>query len=226
MTWEILQGDCLEVINKIEPESIDACITDPPYGIDYQSAWRIDKSQWKPKIKNDKLPFIWFLYGAFKAVKEGGSLICFCRWDVQDAFKSAIEWSGFSVESQVIWDRGVHGMGDLKGSFAPRHDVIWFAVKGKFQFSGDRPMSVIKSKRVDPDKMLHPNEKPVGLMSYLVDAVTPRGGLVLDPFAGSGTTLLASEQMGRDSIGIEISEEYCETIKRRMANMQMTISNL
>ena len=145
---------------------------------------------------------------------------------MQDAFKSAIEWSGFSVESQVIWDRGVHGMGDLKGSFAPRHDVIWFAVKGKFQFSGDRPMSVIKSKRVDPDKMLHPNEKPVGLMSYLVDAVTPRGGLVLDPFAGSGTTLLASEQMGRDSIGIEISEEYCETIKRRMANMQMTISNL
>jgi DNA modification methylase len=51
-------GDCLEIMKSIPDKSVDAVITDPPYGIDYQSAWRTDKLQWKPKIQNDATPFL------------------------------------------------------------------------------------------------------------------------------------------------------------------------
>ena len=67
---------------------------------------------------------------------------------------------------------------------------------------------------------LHPTVKPVQLMRYLVRLITPPGGTVLDPFAGSGTTLLAAEREGFDSVGIEMNPEYCEIIRRRMAGMQ------
>lgn len=224
--WKLYQGDCLDVMRGIESESVDAVITDPPYGIDFQSARRTDKSQWKPKIKNDERPFVWWLYDAYRIVKSVGALVCFCRWDVQEAFRQAIEWAGFDVKSQVIWDRGVHGMGDLGASFAPQHDVIWFAVKGKYAFPDMRPHSVVKSQRINPEALLHPNEKPVGLLSYLVKAVVPKGGTVIDLFAGSGSTLIAAEQMERNSIGIEIDPKYCKVIKERMDNMQQTIFGL
>ena len=64
----------------------------------------------------------------------------------------------------------------------------------------------------------HPTVKPVKLMRYLVRLITPPGGTVLDPFAGSGTTLLAAEREGFDSIGIEMNPEYCEIIRKRMAH--------
>ena len=124
----VYQKDCMEVLRLLPAGEIDCIITDPPYGIDFQSARRIEKERFD-KIDNDGKPFVWWLYDAFKVLKEGGRLICFCRWDVQDAFKQAIEWAGFSLKSQVIWDRGIHGLGDLNGQFAPQHDVIWFAVK-------------------------------------------------------------------------------------------------
>ena len=226
MAWILHEGDCLEVMRGMESESVDAIITDPPYGIDYQSARRTDKSQWKPKIKNDTRPFIWWLYDGYRIVKDAGALVCFCRWDVQEVFKQAIEWAGFSVKSQVVWDRGVHGMGDLEASFAPQHDVIWFATKGKYVFPDMRPYSVIKSQRVNPEALLHPNEKPVDLLNYLIKSVVQKKGTVLDPFAGSGSTLCASEQLKCNSIGIELDPKYCEIIRKRLSNMQQTIFNL
>lgn len=219
ITWTLHEGDCLDVMHGFQDNSVDAVITDPPYGIDYQSAWRIDKTQWKPKIANDKQPFIWWIYDAYRKIKDCGALVCFCRWDVQEAFRQSIEWAGFTVKSQVIWDREHHGMGDLKSSFAPRHDVIWFAVKGKYKFPGKRPQSVIRSKRISGDALLHPNEKPIDLMIQLVNYITPPGGVIIDPFAGSGTTAVAAEQCGRNSILIEKEPKYCEVIKNRMAGL-------
>jgi len=112
--------------------SIGLIATDPPYGISYQSARRTDRSKWKPKIANDGQPYVWWLYDAYRLLEDGGGLLCFCRWDVQEAFRLAITWAGFSVRAQIIWDRVVHGMGDLTGTPGPQHDVIWFATKGRF----------------------------------------------------------------------------------------------
>lgn len=218
----IIAGDSLEEMRKIEDCTIDAVITDPPYGIDFQSARRTDASKRLKKIANDKQPFVWWLHDAYRVTKEGGSLICFCRWDVQEDFRRAIEWAGYTVKSQVVWDREHHGMGDLKGAFAPQHDVIWFATKGKFSFPNKRPKSVIRSKRLSAEKLTHPNEKPVDLMEQLIESVTGVGETVLDPFAGSGSTIVATKNKGRIGIGIEIDEEYVAIARRRESEAEET----
>lgn len=124
----IIHGDSLTVLRQMEPESVDAIITDPPYGINYVS-------QTGASIKNDKSPFIWFLYDAFRVLKSGeagrGGLICFTRWDVEQTFIDAMKIAGFNVKSEVIWDKVYHGMGDTKAAFAPSHENIVFAVMKK-----------------------------------------------------------------------------------------------
>lgn len=84
-------GDCLDYLkNDFEDNSIDLTITDPPYGIDYVSSWKIYTKQ-KPKIENDKSPFIDWIEPLYNKLKTGGRLICFYRWDVQDSFLNEIK---------------------------------------------------------------------------------------------------------------------------------------
>jgi len=212
----IYHGDCIEVMRGLG--GISSIITDPPYGIDYQSARRTDRSQWLPKIANDKEPFLSWLPLAYHITDDGGSLLCFCRWDVQEVFKQAIEDAGYIVRSQVIWDRVVHGMGDLEASFAPQHDIIWFATKGRFTFPGKRPKSVIRVQRVSPQDLVHPNEKPIALMVSLVSSVAR--GVVLDPMMGSGTTGIACARLGVEFIGIEIDSGLFEIARKRIGVVQ------
>jgi site-specific DNA-methyltransferase (adenine-specific) len=213
---KIYQGDCLEVMKGFPDKSIDMILTDPPYGIDYQSAWRTATLR-KDKINNDKTPFIQWLKDAYRITKDTGTLMCFCRWDVQEQFRSKIEEAGYIIKSQVIWDRMIHGMGDLKGSFAPQHDIIWFATKGNFKFPDKRPTSIIRSQRVDAEKLLHPNEKPISLMKKIILSLTKKEEIILDPMCGGGSTLLAAKELGRKYIGIEISPEYCKIANERLA---------
>lgn len=204
----VIHGDCLDVLRGLPEGLVDAVVTDPPYGISY-------RTQKAKTILNDKLPFIWWLYDAYRVTKEGGALVCFCRWDVQDAFRWAITLAGWEVKSQVVWDRGMHGMGDLKAAFAPRHDIIWFAVKGRFQFPGKRPASVISEQRLISG-LVHPTEKPVPLMARLVEAVVPEGGIVLDPCMGSGATGVACIGKGFRFLGVELDPEHYATARRRI----------
>jgi DNA modification methylase len=214
MTVSIIQGDCRDVMRtEIPAGSIDAVITDPPYGISYRSNHGGGRFA---KIANDERPFVWWLPEAFSVLKDGGALVCFCRWDVQEAFRLAIEWAGFTVKSQLVWDRGWHGMGDLKGNFAPCHDVAWFATKGRFSFPGKRPASVLRHRRLAANELTHPTEKPAPLMRELIEALVPQGGIVLDPFAGSGSTLEAARAAGRDAIGIELAPEYVAATQARI----------
>ena len=105
----IIHGDSLSVLRQMESESVDAVITDPPYGIDYHS------KRTGASIKNDKSPFIWFLYDAFRVLKQGGTLICFTRWDVEQTFIDAMKLAGFRVKSEVIWDKVMQD-GGLQGA--------------------------------------------------------------------------------------------------------------
>lgn len=172
------------------------------------------------KIQNDKTPFIWWLYDAYRVLKDGdgnssGVLICFTRWDVQQTFIDAMHLAGFSVKSEVVWYKMAHGAGDCKAQFAPSHENILFAVKGKFQFPEKRPNDVLAFKKVNSNRLVHPNEKPVELLENLILSVTQPGSIILDPFSGSGPTLIAAEKTGRQFIGIEIEARHCETIQHR-----------
>lgn len=210
----VIHGDSLTVLRQMEPESVDAIITDPPYGIDYHSKGT------GASIKNDKAPFIWFLYDAFRVLKSGasgrGTLICFTRWDVEQTFIDAIRLAGFNVKSEVIWNKVLHGMGDCKAQFAPTHENIVFAIKGKFSFPGHRPNDLITHQKLNGPQMIHPTEKPVSLLADLITAVTKPGDLILDPFAGSGSTLVAAKKTGRRFIGVELDGEYFEKAQRRI----------
>ena len=163
---QIICGDCLDVMAEMPDGCVDAIVTDPPYGIDYQSAWRTDKASWKPKIANDRTPCVEWL----EAV-SANRLACFCRWDVEGIFRAAIADAGYRVKSQVIWDKEVHGMGDLNGEFAPQHENIIYATKERWLWPGARPKSVLRVQRVMPDVLVHPNEKPVQLMLALVSCL-------------------------------------------------------
>ena len=88
--------------------------------------------------------------------------------------------AGFSVKSVIVWDRVVHGMGDLKSTFAPRYDTCIFAVKGSYAFPNGRPADVIQSQRINGADLRHPNEKPLDLMRRLIEATTKPNDLILD----------------------------------------------
>lgn len=206
--YQLHNGDCLKVLKELESGSVDAVITDPPYGIGYQSARRTDKEARLKKIANDETPFIWWIYDAARVLKNTGSMTCFCRWDVQDSFVSAIKIAGLEVKSQIVWDKGIHGLGDLKAAFAPQHEIAIFAVKPEFEFRNGRPKTVLYSQRVDPEKLTHPNEKPVSLMAQIIRATTIEGDTVLDPFMGSGSTGLACKLNNRRFIGCELDSEH------------------
>lgn len=210
------EGDCLRILPTLPSESVDAVITDPPYGMSYQSSWRIDKTSRFAKIAGDDAPFVWFLPEAVRILRDGGILLCFCRWDSAEAFHMAIQWAGLKVRGQLVWDRIGHGMGDLTSSPAPQHDIIWFATKGKYRFPGGRPKSVLRHQRLAGVNLTHPNEKPEDLMTDLVLSYTSPGQIVLDPFCGSGTTGVAAVRNGRAFIGVELDPAYCEIAKQRI----------
>jgi site-specific DNA-methyltransferase (adenine-specific) len=157
-------------------------------------------------------------------LKDGGSIAVFSRWDVQEYFIMAIKCAGLAIKNVLIWDRQIHGMGDLKGNFAPQHDVILFATKGKFKIYGNRPKSVLRSKRLQGVNLVHPNEKPVDLLEQLINSLTKENETVLDCFMGSGSTGVACVNTGRKFIGIEKDEKYFEIAKNRIMEHASTSS--
>lgn len=209
--WKIINGDCTEILRTIETASVDAVVTDPPYGISF-------KGEQFDEIANDDAPYVWWLREAARIIKPGGCLLCFCRWDVAEAFRLAIGWSGLKVRSQLVWDRELPGKGDVYGAPAPQHDTIWFATQGRYKLPNRRPSTVVRAQKVHSQGLRHPNEKPVRLMVDLVRAFVPAGGLVVDPFAGSGTTGEACVKLGMGFVGIELDSEYALVAHRRLTD--------
>lgn len=214
----IVHGDCLTFLRKVPDDYIDAVVTDPPYGISFSSSYNTREEK-LPVIANDERPFVWWLYDAARVMKEGAPLVCFCRWDVQEAFRLAIGWAGLNVISQLVWNRGIHGMGDLTGAPGPQHDVMWLASKGKYKLPGGRPTTIYTHKRVDGDKQVHPTEKPVPLMEHLIKDYTRPGDLILEPFGGSGSTGVAAWNTGRKCIMTELSDTFVAVQRKRLEKL-------
>ena len=213
---KLLNGDCLELLKDIPDGSVDIVLTDPPYGIDYQSTMKKDKSQRMPKIQNDKIPFVQFIPMLKRLLRPEGCVMVFTRWDVQQKFIDEMNESGLTVKNVLIWDKVQHGMGDLKRAFASRYESILFHSENEFSFQGKRPQDIIRFARVPACKLLHPNQKPVDLLENLISKCTRVGGTVLDPCMGSGSTGVASVNTGRKFIGMELDPGYFEVAKQRI----------
>lgn len=209
----IYHGNCIEFMNEIDNNSIDACITDPPYGISFQSN-RTDIK--KPVIENDNYPYIDWIKPLYDKLKVGGRLICFYRWDVQEYFLNAIKEAGFTVKSQIVWDKVIHGMGDLNGEFAPQHELMIYATKGRYEFTNNRPKTVYRIKRMNSNEMIHPNEKPVNLLAAIIRDITNKEDLIIDLFGGSFSTYQAAKQENRKCLSFELSEYYYQLGSKRI----------
>lgn len=207
--------NCMDLLEFAIPNSIPAIITDFPYGINFQSNQRVKTPKFE-KIANDKKPYIEWIVPAFDRLQQSGRLICFYRYDVQDVLFDELELAGFNIKSQLVWDKQVHGMGDLKGEFSPSHELMVFATKGRYEFKVKRPTTVFSVQRVDPAKMIHPNEKSVALNQALVRTITDENELVVDLFSGSGSLSVAAKIECRDFIACDLDENYVNIGNKRL----------
>lgn len=217
-TWTMIHGDCMEHLRALPPASADAIITDPPYGIAF-------RSKIHGAIANDKAPFVWWLAEGFRVLKARSPLLCFCRWDVSAAWMQAIAWAGFKVRCQIIWDRGQGGSGDTQRTFSPSHDLAILAAKGDWKLPAGRPRDVFFARKIHHTRAVHPTQKPVELMRRLVVSLSREGDLVLDPFAGSGSTGEACLLERRRFLGIELDEKYHAIASDRLAATEVSLEH-
>jgi site-specific DNA-methyltransferase (adenine-specific) len=220
----IYHGDCREVLPTLRDDSADLILTDPLYGVDFQSSWRqdtFDKLKGDESLKVAHQVAVHGLNAAIKVLRYSRHLYIFGRFDLSDLpLTPAVE---------LIWDKQYVGMGDLSQPWGSQHEYIQFCVsrkrRGDYGNAGSlaarlRKGTVLSYPRKDGSVILHPNEKPVALLRELIESSSRIGETVLDPFMGSGSTLKACELEGRKAIGIEIEEKYCEIAANRLEKQE------
>ena len=194
----LYHGDCREITAWLDA---DVLVTDPPYGIDYQSGRRRDTLAAsivgdKDTTARDDVLAAWgdrpaVVFGTWRIPRPEGT------------------------RARLIWDtKGALGMGDLTIPWKPSDQEIYVLGSG---FSGRRDTNVLTCAPVQSmakNGRQHPHEKPVPLLERLLVKCPP--GVVADPFAGSGSTLRAAANLGRKAIGVELDERYCEIIAKSL----------
>ncbi|GAC70812.1 DNA-methyltransferase [Gordonia soli] len=204
-------GDCLQVDAWT---SADVLVTDPPYGLAFQSNRRLGAKLTRivgdeGTAARDRMLELW----------GSGPGLIFGRWSVA-APKG-------ERQRLIWWKQGTPGMGDLSIPWGPAHEDIHLLGNGwdREKTGHVRVGSVITTQGArggaagEENATGHPTPKPVGLMEKLLDRCPP--GVVADPFAGSGSTLIAARNQGRRAIGVELEERYCEIIARRLDQMAL-----
>ena len=199
----LFHGDCLEITEWL---AADVLVSDVPYGMAFRSgrggafgASVIAKDE-DTSVRDTAL-----------ALWTGKPALIFGRWSI-----------GRPAGTKMVltWDKGEHvGMGDLSLPWKPNTEEIYVLGSG---FVGHRGGSVIRCNAIAgtvgqaaKGTRFHPTEKPVALMESLIAKCPP--GVIADPFAGSGSTLVAAKALGRKAIGVELEEKYAEIAARRLA---------
>lgn len=210
-TARLQHGDARKLIRQA-PEGFQLLLTDPPYGVDFQSKRRVT-SPTKPRIENDQrqpaLDLLADVLGeAFPRMADDATCLIFTGWRLEPEFRDIIAGAGFEIRGSLVWVKHNHGAGDLTGSFAPQHERIIHAVKGRPKLQ-QRVPDVLYGR--DKQNSEHPTEKPRDLLRQLIEAVTARGDVVVDPFFGSGSTLVEAYALDRDFFGVELDEHWHQT---------------
>ena len=191
----IYHGDCREILPYLP--KVDLVLTDPPYGIG-EDVRKADKSG-RTEFTTDN------------------------RWDLAIPEKLYFSEIFRASNNQIIWG-GNYFVDYLHNS---RCWLIWDKMQ---KFSGadaelawtsfDKSTKAFRKSRVEfhsEEKKVHPTQKPLSLMRWAIENYTNEGDTILDPFMGSGTTLVAAKQLGRKAIGIEIEEKYCQIAVKRLS---------
>ena len=187
----------------------DMVFTDPPYGYNYQSNMR-EKSQKFDVIENDDK--ILDFFPNIQMVCNGFVFIC-TTWKVLDKWIPLFK-QYHELSNMIIWNKGGGGIGDLKHTFSTDYEVILCASNGK-EITGKRIGSVWTISKDTASCYVHPTQKPVKLSEFAIRNTTIRDDAVLDLFGGSGSTLIACEQLNRNCFMMELDPHYVDVIIAR-----------
>ena len=221
----LFNSDCLNILKEIPGNSIDLIVTDPPYGISYKGCnFRKAKNNRRNLIKNDSSEIAIVLFENFlkeskRILKKGG--VCCCCAGSGGANNIFSKWiplmqKYLHFKQAVVWDKGSIGLG-----YHYRHNYEMILVankKGKrCKWNGGfKTSNIVKINKIIRTRNDHPTPKSVDLMSHFIELHSNRNDIVLDPFAGHGSTLLAAKSLKRKFIGVELEKKYCNVITQRI----------
>jgi site-specific DNA-methyltransferase (adenine-specific) len=222
----IYHGDALRVLEWLSDVTLNAVVMDPPYASGARTEAAKSSSgamlrglRWASRpIENDQMTtvgFIWLMREICSSVRpmlvEGGAVLSFIDWRQWPHLMGAVESTNLRVNQMIVWDKMSYGLGN---GFRAQHELVMHASKGTPLIESRAVGNVLAFRRdLNED---HPSPKPIGLMQKLLEVVTGPGDTILDPFMGSGSSLRAARNLGRNAIGIEIEERYCEIAARRL----------
>jgi DNA modification methylase len=196
-------------------------VTDPPYGVDYDPTWRraagVSNSARTGKVANDHRADwreAWQLFLGSTAYVWHGAVHA---TTVAESLKA----TAFDIRAQVIWSKNHFALG--RGDYHWQHEPCWYAVRRgeKSHWQGARDQSTVWSvakKEPEDAATVHGTQKPVELMRRAIQNNSAPGEVVYEPFAGSGSTLIAAETIGRSCIALELDPRYCDVIVKRWEN--------
>jgi DNA modification methylase len=213
-------GDVGKVLGSVKPHLM---VTDPPYGVDYDPAWRADANKWKGskvkigakamgRVSNDHVANwtkAWELFPGDVAYVWHGGLR-----SVEQA--QGLEQAGFVIRSQSIWDKT--RLVISRGDYHWQHEACWYAVrKGKRgHWNGSRTESTVWAiQKSQASETGHGTQKPVECMKRPIENNSSIGQAIYEPFCGSGTTIMAAEITGRTCHAIELMGEYVDVAVQR-----------
>jgi DNA modification methylase len=202
----VIHGDSIDVMSAMPAGSVDFILTDPPYMVAY-------KSRDNHTIRNDDNA-AWLapaFTGMHRVLKNDSCAISFYGWAKLDLFAAAWKQAGFRIGGHIVFRKRYPS----KSAFLRyQHEAAYLLLKGNPAF----PASPL------PDVMdwtytgntFHPTQKSVHILKPMIEAFTKSGQLVLDPFAGSGSTCVAAQRMGRQYVGIELDAVHHQTATARL----------
>jgi DNA modification methylase len=206
---EVIQGDCVEVLRNLPDASVDLILTDPPYGVRYR-----DRNG-RTIANDDNLGGI---LGAFsdlyRVLRPNAFCISFYGWGAVDEFFRAWSDAGFRAAGHMVFAKSY---ASSQRFLSAHHEQAYLLRKGH-PARPDHPIEDVQPWVYTGNKS-HPTEKAVEMLMPLIRSFSRPGAVVLDPFSGSGSTLVASALLGRDYLGIELETRYCALARRRLAGV-------
>jgi site-specific DNA-methyltransferase (adenine-specific) len=210
----IIQGDCITAMRTLEKGEVDFILTDPPYivgykGRDGRTVANDDNARWLKPAFNQM----------HRVLKDGGFCISFYGWNKIDLFMEAWKSAGFRVVGHLVFRKQYSSSARF---LRYEHEMAYLLAKGDV-VPPACPIPDIVDFPYTGNK-LHPTQKPVKALSELIQCFTQPGDLVLDPFCGSGSTLVAADSLSRDWIGIELDPGHHATATRRMDSFRKPLN--
>ena len=220
---DFIQGDCLDLIKEIDTESVDLVVTDPPWGIDLKKKRGPRSKEYSTfEDKTEKVD----LYKAigtelWRVMKPGAHLYIFFGIQFYKEIYHTLSMIGFDVrEVPCIWVKEGGTFTNWEYKPMPQYENIFFAAKvveGHARQLKEPTTDVFTYTRPRTDR-IHPTEKPVELMKRLISLSSAKNEIVLDPFAGSATTLIAAAILERRAIGYELNQELYDAAFKRLSS--------